>query len=146
MAYTAVGIMLIKLRAHWKACRIRYRQACSLSCNNHLWYLGWVAFMLSCVTHCGHRDCSPSGSSVHGIFQTRILEFFRRKYWNWLPFPTPGDLLDPGVEPMSLASLALAGRFFTQSHLWSRELHHINPKIVILSWNCMCFPLTISCF
>ena len=50
----------------------------------------------------------PSGFSVHGISQARILE--------WMPFPPPGDcpyLPDPGIEPMSLASPALAGRFFT---------------------------------
>jgi len=41
-------------------------------------------------------------SSVRGIFQARILE--------WLPFPCPGDLPDPGTETMSLA---LTGRFFT---------------------------------
>ena len=29
-------------------------------------------------------------------------------------FPTPGDLPDPGIEPMSLASPALTGRFFTE--------------------------------
>ena len=29
--------------------------------------------------------------------------FFRRKYWSGLPFPPPGDLLDPGIEPRSLA-------------------------------------------
>ena len=40
------------------------------------------------------------GSSVRGIFQARVLE--------WLPFPPPGDFTDPGIEPMSLASPALA--------------------------------------
>ena len=30
-----------------------------------------------------------------------------------MPFPLPGDLPDPGIEPVSLVSLALAGRFFT---------------------------------
>ena len=40
-------------------------------------------------------DCSPPGSSVQGILQARILE--------WLPFPPPGDLLDPGIEPGSPA-------------------------------------------
>ena len=49
-------------------------------------------------------DYSPSGSSVHGIFQARMLE--------GLLFPTPGHLPDPGVEPMSLASPALDGGFF----------------------------------
>ena len=41
------------------------------------------------------------------------LEFSRQEYWSRLPFPTPGDLPDPGIEPTSLASPVLAGRFFT---------------------------------
>ena len=47
-------------------------------------------------------DGSLPGSSV--------LEFPRQEYWSGLPFPPPGDLPDPGIEPMSPA---LAGRFFT---------------------------------
>ena len=50
-------------------------------------------------------DCSPPGSCVHGISQSRILE--------WLPLLSPGDLPDPGTEPTSPASLELEGRFFT---------------------------------
>ena len=41
------------------------------------------------------------------------MEFSRQDYWSGLPFPLPGYLPNPGIEPMSLASLALAGRFFT---------------------------------
>ena len=41
------------------------------------------------------------------------MEFSRQEYWKRLPFPTPGDLPDPGIKPKSLASLALAGRFST---------------------------------
>ena len=41
------------------------------------------------------------------------MEFSRQEYWGGLPFPSPGDLPDPGIEPTSLASSALAGRFFT---------------------------------
>ena len=52
-------------------------------------------------------DCSTPGSSVHGILQARILEWL-------LGFP-PGDLPNPGIEPASLMSPALAGRFFTTS-------------------------------
>ena len=40
-------------------------------------------------------DCSPPGSSVHGLFQARILE--------WLPFASLGHLPDLGIEPMSPA-------------------------------------------
>ena len=41
------------------------------------------------------------------------MEFSRQEYWSRLPFPPPGDLPDPGIEPASLASPALAGSFFT---------------------------------
>ena len=39
--------------------------------------------------------------------------FPRQEYRSGLPFPSPGDLPDPGIEPVSLAYPALAGRFFT---------------------------------
>ena len=40
-------------------------------------------------------DCSLPGFSVHGILQARVLE--------WVPFPSPGHLPDPGMEPRSPA-------------------------------------------
>ena len=43
------------------------------------------------------------------------MEFSRQEYWSGLPFPPAGDLADPGIEPTSLTSPALAGRFFTTS-------------------------------
>ena len=39
--------------------------------------------------------------------------FSRQEYWRELPFPSPGDLPDPRIEPVSLASPTSAGRFFT---------------------------------
>ena len=42
----------------------------------------------------------------------------RQEYWNGVPFPTPGDLVNPGIEPTSLGSPALAGKFFTTSATW----------------------------
>ena len=45
----------------------------------------------SCPTLCNPMDCSPPGSSVHGIFQARILE--------WVAMPPPGDLPDQGSNP-----------------------------------------------
>ena len=38
-------------------------------------------------------DCNSPGSSVHG--------FFRQEYWSGYVFPFPGDLPDPGIEPVS---------------------------------------------
>ena len=59
------------------------------------------------LTLCDLVDCSPPGSSAHGIL------FSRQEYWSWLPSPTPEDLPDPGIQPLPLAFTALAGGFFT---------------------------------
>ena len=56
----------------------------------------------SCLILCDHMDCSPPGSSVHGISQ--------QEYWNGLPFFPLRDILHVGTEPRSPASSALAGR------------------------------------
>ena len=59
----------------------------------------------SCLTLCSTMDCSLPGSPVLGTLQARILER--------VAFPSPGHLPNPGIEPMSPVSPALAGRFFT---------------------------------
>ena len=41
------------------------------------------------------------------------MGFPRQEYWSGLPFPSPGNLPHPGIEPVSLMSPALAGGFFT---------------------------------
>ena len=43
------------------------------------------------------------------------MGFLRQEYWSRLPFPTPRDLPDPGMQPMSLASPALAGEFIAHT-------------------------------
>ena len=50
----------------------------------------------SCPTLCDPMDCSLPGSSAHGIFKARVVEFIAISY-------TPGDLPDPGIEPCSPA-------------------------------------------
>ena len=40
------------------------------------------------------------------------MEFSRQEYWSGLPFPTPGDVPNPGIKPTSFTSPALSGRFF----------------------------------
>ena len=42
----------------------------------------------------------------------------RQEYWSGLPCPLPGDLPDPGIEPTTVTSPALAGEFFTSSTTW----------------------------
>ena len=43
----------------------------------------------------------------------------RQEYWSGLPCPSPRNLPDPGIEPLSLMSPALTGRFFSTSTTWS---------------------------
>ena len=61
--------------------------------------------MLQCPTRCDTVDSSPTDSSVHGILQARILEQVAISYCR--------GSSQPGNKPASLASLAVAGRFFT---------------------------------
>ena len=74
----------------------------------------------SCLTLCDPMDCSLPGSSVHGVLQAGILK--------WVAMPPPGDLLQPGMEPTSLKSPALASRVFTTSATWEAQL------TLLLSW------------
>ena len=70
----------------WKSWAL-IKEACVLSC-----LLSYFSPIRLFVTP---MSCSLPGSSVHGILQARILE--------WMPFPSPGDLHDPGIEPSSPA-------------------------------------------
>ena len=56
------------------------------------------------------------------------MGFSRHEYWNGLPFPSPGDLPDPGIKPASLTSPALAGRFFTTSATWEAEVRSMRQS------------------
>ena len=58
--------------------------------------------------------------------------FSRQECWSGLPLPSPGDLPDPGIEPTSLTSPALAGGFFTSSAAWdplSTQSWHQIPQV-----------------
>ena len=57
--------------------------------------MGKVLVTESCPSFCNPMDCSRPGSSVPGILQ--------EEYWSGLPFPSPADLPDPGIEPGSPA-------------------------------------------
>ena len=69
----------------------------------------------SCPTPYDPMDCSLPGSSVHGILQSRILE--------WVAMPSSRGSSDPGIKPTSLMSPALVAGFFTFSATW--EAHFL---------------------
>ena len=71
-----------------------------LSINSYMFIFLPDSFNTLCVCSVT-RSCpflwNLPGSSVQGIF-------LRQEYWSGLPFPSPGDLPDPGIKPKSLAS------------------------------------------
>ena len=91
--------------------------------------LGKCQFVVDITQHCKVIILSRN-MFIH-------LEFSRQEYWRRLPFPTPGDLPNPGIKHLSLASSALAGRLFTMYHLGSPlyRIHYIGhwPMDVSLS-------------
>ena len=83
----------------------------------------------SCLTVCNPMDCSPSGSSIHRTLLARTLE--------WVPFPSPGDLPDPGIKP-GLLTLQ-AGSLPSESQGKSKSLqgwyfsHEVKTRSVLNS-------------
>ena len=89
--------------------------------------------LLSCVSWIGRQVLYPSttweacGRLVAKLCQTLATQrtvayqaslsmgFPRQEYWSGLSFPSPGDLPNPGTEPLSLMSPELVGRFFTSN-------------------------------
>ena len=51
--------------------------------------------------------------------------FSRQEHWSGLPRPPPEDLQDPGIEPESLPSCALTGRFFTTGATWKAQPYQV---------------------
>ena len=66
------------------------------------------------VLPCVSAQCSQTPWTL-ARWAPLSMGFLREKYWSGLLFPPPGDLPDPGTEPVSPASPALAEIFFTTS-------------------------------
>ena len=97
-------------------------KVCVLSCFSHVW---------------------PSVTPWSEARQTPLsVEFFRPEYWSWLLCSSPGDLPDPGAEPISLASLALQAGSLPieppgklQSQVYMKEKFYIWMIHEIIWWN-----------
>ena len=69
---------------------------------------------------CNITSVACNSSWFHGLLLVAhwgllSMGLSRQESWNGLPFPTPGNLSDPGTEPTFLMSPALAGGFFPRS-------------------------------
>ena len=91
--------------------------------------IGFRTFLTSILEDQRHVECVVLLCSVAQSCLTAIpwtvahqaplfLGFSRPEYWSGLPGLPPGDLPNPGIQLLSLMSLAWAGRFFTISATW----------------------------
>ena len=96
---------------------------------------GWGERILEIV--CMHVCSAVSNSATPWTLAHQVppfRRFPRQEYWNGWPFPSPGDLPDPEIEP---TSLALADGFFTTEPPGKPFLQSINvPKSLTVSINC----------
>ena len=73
-----------------------------------------------CLTRCNSMD--------HIACQAPLsMGFSRQEYWSGLPFPSPGDLPNPGIKPRSPA---LAGGFFTTEPP-GKPIHSVRPSFCL---------------
>ena len=67
----------------------------------------------------------------HGLQSAKLLYLWDFPYWNGLPFPSAGNLPNPGIEATSLVSPALAGGFFTTAPPVKPEFQAISELNII---------------
>ena len=127
---------------HFSLCVVPYIYICSQS------FLGWNASTREglgtviyscdscslvtqlCLTVCDSMNCGLPGSSVHGIFQARTLE--------WVPFPSWGELPNPGVKPRSpvlQAASCSAGGYFADAATLKETLGSVSAPLLREQWS-----------
>ena len=83
--------------------------------------LSWTDITLTDVTVCVFSRSVMSHTVIPWtvVHQAPLsMEFSRQEYQSRSPFPIPGDLPDPGIEPISYVSPTVAGGFFTTEPPW----------------------------
>ena len=110
---------------------------CMCVCYTHVCF--HAKSLQSCLTLYDHRECNLPGYSIHGILQSRTLE--------WVAVPSSRDLPAPGIQPASSMSPALAGGSFTNSATWEAPppLHiHVCPWDAEIKMDLNFFPSQIQ--
>ena len=125
----------------WKLWRKHCHTGCMLACTHtHIHTLGFLFqyllkgqhakwsssqahLMYACSLHCFNRVRLFVTPGTVACQAAPSMEFSRQEYWSGLPCPPPANLSDPGMEPTSPTSPALAGGFFTTSPTWDAQTH-----------------------
>ena len=90
---------------------------------------GKPSFLMCVLTSVVSKSAIP-WSIAHQAPLTMGLS--RQEYWSVLPCPPPGDLPNPGTEPVSLMSPASAGMFFNTSTTWEVPPNYIRVTYIAI--------------
>ena len=85
---------------NWTDTHTHTKIYCTLNCATYCYR---CLVTKSCLTFGDPMDCSPTGSSLS-------LGFPRQEYWSGLPFPSPGNLTNTGIEPIHDSWVSCIGR------------------------------------
>ena len=106
----------------------------------YVMYHWCIQHMCVCVCVC---VCTLSCFSCVQLFVTLwtiacqallFMECSRQEYWSGLPLPSPGDLPNPGIKPVSLVSPASAGRLFTTAPPGKPWYIYIYVQLFVTPW------------
>ena len=85
------------------------------------------------------------GGSYKEVLCVSLVKFSRPYYWSGLPLPPPGDLPDPGTEPVSPAALSLADGFFTTEPPGKPGKEVLKVKVLVTQlYLTLCDPMDCS--
>ena len=87
-----------------------------------IWEVAIGAYVLSCFS----PSCLFATLWTIAHQASLSVGFSSQEYWSGLPCPPPGELPNPGIEPLSPASPMLAGRFFTTRVTW--QIHEVTKN------------------
>ena len=84
--------------------------------------------------------CDPPHCTRQALLS---MGFSRQEYWSELSCPSPGDLSDAGIKPVSLTSPSFAGRLFITIATWEAPKTGFNPWVKMIPWRMNCQPAPI---
>ena len=99
-----------------------------------------LGYSLKCIVAQSYLTlCDPMECIAHQALLS--TDFSRQEYRNKLPFPSPGDLSNPGIEPAFPVCPVLAGVLFTTSASWEAHYKHTHTHTHTHTfvWICRCF-------
>ena len=137
---------------HWFSCQMSWVQILAMQFP-HIWF--WISLhtlsvpvlpflkwgLWACMLNC--FSCIWLFATLWTVAHQAPLSmgFYRQEYWSGLPCPPPGDLSNPGIEPLFLMSLALAGKLFIASTTWEAKL----SGLIIQLCPTLATPRSVAC-